>query len=341
MDVKSFQNEIASAARRTFYMVNGNEPMAVAACVEAAKKAVLPSFFQLNWRQYYAEDLNKGGWARLGSELATNPFGGPPRIIMIRIGENDKFPAEANEVLTRVRPKINPTNTLLLVVDSIPDERFKFFKDVIKEGLEVDCRPPVKEAFNKWLIDQFAARGVKLTKDGAKTMIDRLGDNPSILIGEAEKLSLFPGSKVVLGAKEVQQWVSLGPTAEIYELGLPLGSGQLERALPILMDLLSQNDPIPLLWAIGTHFMRLLRLKSFILANDGQVSEQRLAAAAGVSPGMLYRMRPQLDSWSFGRLKEALKALENANRALVTSRSSPAIILQELVVHLGCLGDSR
>ncbi|MDR1657816.1 MAG: DNA polymerase III subunit delta [Deltaproteobacteria bacterium] len=341
MDPLSFQKEIVSESRKTFYLINGTEPGAVALCLEAARKAVSPAFFQLNFRKYHAEELNKNGWNRLAGELATNPFGEPPRVVMVRLTEGDKFSSDASEVLTKLRPKINPATSLVMVVDSIPDERFKFFKQVVNEGLEVDCRPPVKGALPQWLVEQFASRQTKLTLDGAKAMIERVGDNALILAAEAEKLSIFPGSSVVFGPKEVQQWVSLGPTAEIYELGSPLGAGRLDKALPTLLDLLSQTDPMPLLWAVGTHFMRLLRMKSFIIAQRGQFSDQKLAAVAGVSPGMVYRLKPQLENWSLGKLKKALAALEAANRAMVTSRSAPHLILEELSVQLGLLGASR
>jgi DNA polymerase-3 subunit delta len=250
-----------------------------------------------------------------------------------------------SEILLSIKNRGNPSTTLVIVSESDPDGRLKFFKEIAKEGLEVDCRPPTGRELPAWLIGRFRAKGATLTMDGARAIIERAGEDIGVLEGEAEKLSLFPGPEAgPVGPAEAERWVSLGPTAEIYELGSPLGAGRLDRGLSTLMDLLRADFPMKLIYPIGTHFRRLLALKAVQRARGSDLDDQALAAAIGVKAAMIRFIRPQLASWTLPRLKEAVAALEEAHRAFVTSRLSQDMILQALAVKLGVLagaGDPR
>jgi DNA polymerase-3 subunit delta len=337
MDPFSFEREIASPDRRAFYVIVGDEPTGLATCLKAAKAAVDPDFFQMNYRQRHAEDLNKAGWGALEGELAAHPFGRPPRVVVVRVGVSDKFPSEAAAELARIKPRINPDATLCVFFDAVPDARLKFFKDAAKEGLEVDCLPPEARDLPRWLIGRFRARGAVLTPEGARAVIERAGTDIGVLEGEAEKLSIFPGGEGPIGPAEAARWVSLSPTAEIYELGGPLGAGRLDQALSTLLDLSSHAAPMSLIYMVGTHFLRLLALQSRLQAAGGRLGDQVLADAASVKPGQLRHLRPQLERWTMGRLKEAMAALEGAHRAMVTSPAGQKIVLEELAVRLGVL----
>jgi DNA polymerase III delta subunit len=332
-----FEKQISSPQRKSFYLIVGGEPNALRRCVEAARKAVNPNFMHFNYRQYVVEDLAKsGGWHRLRVEAATNPFGPPPRMILVRVNEDEKLSAEAQGIFTEIKNAKNPSVTVVLAFDSPPDGRVKFYKEVAGEGLEVDCRAPVKAALLKWLIEQFKQRQCELTNDGARAMIERLGTHPGLLLGEVEKLSIYPGPKTTFGVKEVKELVPFGLTAEIYELGVPVGEGRLSVAIPTLLELLGKVDPLPLTYALATHFRRLIHLKSLLLVQPDS-SNSELASATGVHSFKIAEFINQLSYWSMERLKKALSAIQASNMALVTSRASPVIVLQELVVKLGLM----
>ena len=237
--------------------------------------------------------------------------------------------------LTRLKSRINPAVTLVLFIESVPAN--KVFKELAEEGREVDCRTPSGPDLIPWLIGRFAAKGAVITPEGARAMIDRAGGDPGVLEGEAEKLSLFPGADGPIGPAEVRRWVSLSPTAEIYELGTPLASGRLGEALPTMMDLLGQASPISLMYPLGAHFRRLLKLQSLIQARGGEIDDQALAAACGVKIGFMRYARPQLRIWTMGRLKMAMAAIAQAHKDLVTVRADGRMVFQELVVKLGVL----
>ncbi|MDR1545382.1 MAG: DNA polymerase III subunit delta [Deltaproteobacteria bacterium] len=337
MNVDQFEKEMASAQRRPFYCIFGGDPSAVRRAVEAARRVVAPAYRSLNYRQFAWDELGKGGMERVVLEAAANPFGEPPRVALVRFSEDEKVTAEALEPLVKMLKKPNPSSTVVLAFSGAPDARFKLFKDAVKTGCDVDCRVPDKRDLPAWLEDRFAERGATLTSEGAKAIIERMGDNLGALLGEADKLSLWPGGQTRLGPAQVRELVSLGPTAEIYELGQPLGAGRLDEALPTLLDLLEKNNARPLLWAVGTHFRRLLRLKAMLDASQGRVGNGELASEMGVQVFAVNRLRAQAERWSWARLKKALAAIGETHRLLVTSPVGDAMALQALAAKLGSL----
>jgi DNA polymerase III delta subunit len=309
MDAIEFENQITSPQRKSFYLVVGGDPHAFRSCLEAARKAVSPSHFQFNFRQYYNEDVNKTGWDRLKMEAAANPFGTPPRVIVIKVNEEEKLSSEAQGILNEIKNKKNRQVTVVVASESPPDLRFKFFKEVAKEGLEVDCRAPVKGALISWLIKQFSVKGCRISTDGAKAMINRIGSHPGLLYSEVEKLSIYPGPKVTFGPKQIQELVPFGPTAEIYELGMPVGSGNLYEAAPILLELLENIDSLPLMYSLDTHFRRLMHLKSILAIQSAPASNSELASQLGASVFLVPRLLEQTKAWSLESLKAALAAI--------------------------------
>ncbi|MDR3205431.1 MAG: hypothetical protein LBV23_11955 [Deltaproteobacteria bacterium] len=350
MNVSQFEEEIVSASRRGFYVVVGGDPFATQRCLQACKAAVAPAFFQFNFRLLRLENLNKemkkglkrggdnSGWARLAMEAFSNAFGQPPRILVIKVSETEKIPEEGLDTLIELKSSVNPQlATIILIHDSPPDARLKFYKDIAKDGLEVDGRAPLLENLPSWLIERFKEKGVRLTFDGARALIERLGQNVGALLGEVEKLSIYPGAEKPLTAKEVSELVSFGPTAEIYDLAAPVALGNLNKACSALLDLLESYDAFPLLYSVGSHFKRLRLLKAIVMARGGRMVDSDLTEGAQISYGQLNYLKSQLNLWTEARLKKALEAVEEAHLAIVTGRAPTSdLILEELSIKL-CL----
>jgi DNA polymerase-3 subunit delta len=358
MKVEEFEIEITSPQRKPFYVVVGDDPSAVHRCLEAARKAVDPALYQLNYRQYGLEALKKStskrsaqesevasgrddlktvAWVRMTQELTTNPFGKPPRIVLILLSENENPSAEVLEKLLNFRPLIVRSATLILMQRSAPDARLKFFKTVQKDGLLVDCQLPSRANLPNWLVAKFKEQGLRIGPDAVRAMIDRIGSNPGILLSEIGKLAVYPGPSVIITKEHIRTLVSLGSTSAIFELGSPLATGRLEKAVPILMDLLAANDAIPITSALGTHFRQLTHIKVIIEAKNGWVSDEELAAATGVNQYRLKLFREQLELWTLPRLREAMAAIVECQRTLVTSSMTRDLPLQALVVKLANL----
>ncbi|MDR0548063.1 MAG: DNA polymerase III subunit delta [Deltaproteobacteria bacterium] len=326
MELTEFIKEIDSPNRQPFYLLLGDNPEAQAQAISAAKKVVDESFFDFNFQSFKSDEDN---WGDILEEVGTAPFFIPPRVVVVR---RDKFSDPELDKLARYLENPNADNVLLLLATQEQAEKPRFFKNYLERRLWVDCLAPDKNELPFWLIKKAQDRGVTLTNEGAQAMIERLGDNLNQLLGELDKMSLYPGPETTITAKEVAELCSLGPTAIIYELGEPIANQNPALALEKILDLEEESSPYRLAVAIGNHFLRLYRFKvSLESANPESLTG---ATPLGFKPLYFQKLKGQVGKWSFNQLAEALKAIFRAQRAMFTVSTPQSLILQELTLNL-------
>jgi DNA polymerase-3 subunit delta len=325
MELEQFIKEIGSPNRQPFYLLVGSNPESLDTAIQAAKKAVNPGFFDFNFQSFKSEDAD---WGQIMEAAGTGPFFLPPRVVIIK---REKYLATELDRLAQFLLRPNPDNTIILIAE-VPGEKQKFFKDYIDKGLEVDCLAPQKTELPGWLVKQASKKSVTLTLDGAKAMIDRLGDNLGQLVAELEKLSLYPGPGTKLTAKEIANLVSLGPTAVVYELADPMASQNVSETVETLLDLEENAEALPLLYTVGTHFLKLVKHK--IALETANPESLTAARPFGLHPFYFAKLSAQANKWSWPQLAKAVAAIHRAHRDMVTVSTAQVTIMEELAVHL-------
>ena len=328
MTPAAFAQEISGPGRRPLYVLSGGEPSAVARCLKAAAAAVAADFRDFNFQTL---SLEAGQASRLLGEASTRPFFAPPRVVAVK---NPPFTADDWNALAGYLEAPNPEASLVLALDK-PDARLKFFKRVKAAGLEVDCRPPKGAALVKWLAEEFQSRGVTAAPKVCALVIERAGDDPNLLLSEAEKLSLYLGAGQTLSAELVRALVSLAPDANVFALGEALGRRDLPAALTTLLELTTTEDHRPVLAMMTRHFRLILRIKTRLEALGLNRLGSEDAAALGLHPFVLEKTQGQAAAWPWPEAARALAALEEAHRVLVTSPAPPRTVLENLALKLG------
>jgi DNA polymerase III delta subunit len=207
-------------------------------------------------------------------------------------------------------------------------------KKVQAGDMEVDCRPPKGAGLVKWLAEEFANRGVTAPPQVCARIIERAGEDPGVLTGEAEKLSLYLGGAGQLTSELVSDLVSLAPSADVFALGDALGRRDARAALPILMNLLATEHHLPVLTMMVRHFRILLAVKTRQASRGAGRLGREEAASLGIHPFVLEKSQGQAASWSWPDLTRALAALEEAHRTLVTTATAPRAVLENLALTL-------
>ncbi|MDR1296820.1 MAG: DNA polymerase III subunit delta [Deltaproteobacteria bacterium] len=335
MNPAAFQKEIVSPQRQPLYVVTGGDPAGMRGCLEAARKAVKPGVYSFNYRQFAFEDLQANSFSALRSESQTNPLGTPPKIVVVTVAEGDKPTAEQLEAFARIRPGVNPRVTVVLFVKAALSAKLNFTKEMTALGLMVECKIPDRYGLPAWVLARCQEKGLKAGPDTARLMIDRLGSGPGVLLSEIEKLSLYPGTETPITARHISELVCFGPTAEIYELAQPLAQGNLGAAVPILLDLLEKVEPLPLLYALGTYFGRLLRVRSALDA--GRFSDEELMTLTGGTVSAVRQARSQAEDWPVGKIRLVTAVLGDTHRSLFTSGLPADLLMEAACVKIGCI----
>ena len=328
MTPAQFIKEISGPDRRPFYLITGGEPAGVGRCLSAAAAAVDPSLADFN---YQVLELEAGQAKRILAEAATRPFLAPPRVLVTK---NPPFSGDDWNVLGDYLDDPNPETTIVAVVDKL-DARLKFAKKLKTVGGEVDAAPPKGAALVKWLGAEFSERGVTAAPSVCSLIIERAGNDLNVLLGEAEKLSLYVGPGGTLTADQARGLVSLAPNANIFELGEALGRHDLKSALATLLDLLATEHPLPVLAMMVRHFRLILQIKT----RQTSLKTSRLgrdeASALGIHPFVLEKAQGQAAAWAWGDVARALTVLEEAHRTLVTTSTPAQMVLENLALELG------
>lgn len=330
MTPAEFAKEVAGPGRRPLYLVTGGEMAAVKRCLAAAEGAVAPGFRDFN---YQTPEVAAGGAAVFLREALSGPFGAPPRVL---VAQNPPFTADDWALLADYLADPNPDTTIILAVDKV-DNRLKLAKEVKKAGAEVDCAPPKGAALTKWLVNEFAARGANCPAGVANLVIERLGEDLPALLGEAEKLSLYVGPGGAITPALVKDMVALSPSATVFMLGDALGQQNARGAITALLELLTTENHMPVLAMMVRHFRLMLQVKTLqALYRTDRLSPDQ-ARDLGLHPFVLGKTQAQAARWGWPALKEALRLLEEAHRAAVTTATPPRYLLEDLALRLSGL----
>lgn len=308
--------------------------MARKKCLQAAREAVDEDSFDFNFSsfQFPAKDDD---FEEIMNAASTSSLFPSVKIVLIKAMGLSKAPAKASEALADWIAKPLTDATIVLQMES-PDERQKLHKAAKAAERLVLCPLPEKRQLHAWVRAVFKSYSLNIDESLARQIIARAGDDPEVLVGEAEKLSLYPGPGQPLTPELIKELIALGPSSEIYEVSEPLAGGDLAKALPTLLSLLSENDPRPVLSALGTYYRRLLKVKVYFEA--ARTHPRNLGAAAaelGLNPFYLEKLKARSATFTLEELREALEKMERAYRAFVTTSVPPQITLEELAVSLG------
>jgi DNA polymerase-3 subunit delta len=142
---------------------------------------------------------------------------------------------------------------LLLVVTTRPERdtwSSAWFKAFEKHGVVVEAKPVEIGRLPEWITARAARIGLKIDREGAALLAERVEGNLLAAHQELEKLSLLH-ARASVDADEVQAAVANSARYDLFQLGEAALDGDAGRALRILDGLRAEGTETPLvLWAV-------------------------------------------------------------------------------------------
>lgn len=176
-------------------------------------------------------------------------------------------------------------------------------------------------------------RGCSLKPDNARLMIERCGNDLSLLLGELDKLcALADGGEVTRGQIEALGTQNL--EASVFDLSKALLQGSYTNAYTIIHKLFSmKEDPVSVLAVLSNAYADLYRAK--VALSDG-VRAETLADDFGYR-GKEFRLRNAARDCAripLTVLRDSLEALASADKQLKSSRTDKRVVLEETAARL-------
>ena len=305
----------------------GQEDFLLKRTVRAIRLAVLSAAGDdFNDNQFYAKNITAG---EIIEAAMTYPMFAPKRLVTVK--DAHLLPVSELEKLLSYIDNPAPETCLLFTAEKI-DSRRKFFKQFKKNGVLIEYKPLSEREVPRHVRDNLNQRDVKISADALDLFCILVGNNLHEVHAELDKLVLYIGTATLIDIKDVHAVVSRGRSENIFALGDAVGSGDIGKALSLVMRLTSAGEaPLKILFLLVRHFRQLWKVRELEAQNRPQ---NELAKAAGVPPFVvngLVRQGKRFSRKDFIHFHELFLATD---LAMKSSGADAEALLESLVLGL-------
>ena len=213
-----------------------------------------------------------------------------------------------------------------------PDKRYKKLWDVVeRNGMLVEFEKQSQRDLINWISRHFVSSGKRISNDLCNYLIDLTGGTMTTLSGEISKICAYSGADEIKKS-DIDAVVEPVLDAVVFQMTDLLGESKYGVALIKLQQLMKmQQEPIPILGAIGAHFRRMATAR--ILLDNGKNAED-LMKLTGMKD---YPARKTISAASRFSARFYAKAAElvlESDLKMKTSVDEPERILEILILQL-------
>src|SRR5439155_1104853 len=178
----------------------------------------------------------------------------PARLVVVRHAQ--ALPARDADTFRRWVTAPNPAACLMLLADEAltPNRERKtphWLLDVVPAAAVVALVARRGRPLEEWLRQRAQAEGLVVSEEGARLLVQHVGEDSATLLGEVRKAALAGGPENrAVGVKEVSAVVGEHRLSGLFDLTRAVERHELGLALRTLDRLLGMEDPLPLLVAL-------------------------------------------------------------------------------------------
>lgn len=294
------------------YLFWGEDNFALMQAVTTLRQQTLdPNWASFNFDRV-APDRQDGIVEALNQAM-TPPFGMGKRLVWaVDAPFLQQCPEHVLAELERTLPQIPDTSVLLITSSKKPDGRLKSTKFLQQQAKvqEFGLIPPWKTEQIQERVRQVAKeQGVNLTSASEAFLTESVGNNTRQLYMELEKLQIYAGDAPEPLEVEVVSSLVTTTTQNSLQLASTIRMGDVPKALELVDDLLSRNEPpLRITATLVGQFRTWLWVK--VMLESGERDEKTIAAAAEVANfKRIYFFKQEIRHLSLDQLLRCLPVL--------------------------------
>lgn len=316
-------------------LLAGDEPYLIDKVLAAVLEGVVTvpgaEAFDVELRD--ADELTGEGYEALVSAL---PLMNDRRVVVIR-----NVPSVSAEVRDRLKKTLaEKVPSLCLIGTGGPAMRGNLYKIWEKNGARIACELPRKSPrskqidfdFERWLAARARADFGKRMEREAAHLLAETGADLQTLHVELEKAALHAGDAETITRADVEAVCTGGTLGTVWEWCDAVGSGDTDRALGLVRQLLDAGESayrlVPLL---ATHFCRL----GVVVELESRDPKAIMAALPGRSwYAMAKGLSDQARSHTPESVARALDLLATADRLLKSSSRDEEFVMDHVLMEI-------
>ena len=271
------------------------------------------------------------------SAALTMPFGAAMRLVAVR--HCQALASRGAEALGPYLAQPSPTTVLLLLADEplrgARDRKDHWLLGTVPAGMVVESVARRGRALEEWIRQRGQLDGLAVSEDAARLLVQWVGDDPAVLLGEVRKAALAGGpDNRTVGEPQVRAVVGEHRVSGIFDLTRAIERRDLGVALRTLDTLLATEEPMMVL-ALLTRELRTAWTVQ-VWRRRGQPVEQ-IARILRRPPAAVEALLASLGGEGATALGRKLRRCWEVERALKSGGESRA----ELALLVSDLCDAR
>jgi DNA polymerase-3 subunit delta len=193
-----------------------------------------------------------------------------------------------------------------------------------------------KRELPRWVAEQFARHGVRVSPDACRALVELAGDNPHELAGEIDKLALWAGTDEV-GEDEIEQLVAARAETPPWSLTDAWGRREIAGVLSACESILERSNRaggVPML--VGSLVAHVRRVQTaHRLDEEGVSPREAMGALNARHPYVVQKAFEQARNFSADELRDAIVRLAELDHAVKGgSRLPPELELERTLVAI-------
>jgi DNA polymerase-3 subunit delta len=251
------------------------------------------------------------------------------RTIVIK--EAHKLSSANVDALARYLSKPSATTKMMLVAEKI-DGRIRGWIAIKKAAVHVEIKPLYDNQVAGWVQSFLKKKGCSISYEACLLLHAHVGNEMRALANEIEKLILNKGEDKEIDENDVQANVGLSRKFSVFNLNDSIGKRDLQGSLAILNQMLSSGEsPNGILAMITRHFSNLLKVKG---ATAQRMSQKEITAMTGIPPYFIQKTKEMANNYPAKEYPGIFERLLETDLTLKTSRMSPDIALQTMLIDI-------
>jgi DNA polymerase-3 subunit delta len=275
MDYAAFMQSAGGGRPPVVALLHGTDAQLLDDALAALTRGLFPDATQVA----LGREILEGGEVTAETVVraaSTLPFMTAMRAVVVRRAQ--ALAARSAETLAAYARDPNPSTALLLLAD----EPLAASRDRRSDHWLLQAVPPaavvalpVREgrSLETWLRERAGAEGLAIGEEAARLLVQWVGDDAALLLGEARKAAIAGGPRnTAVGVKEVTAVVGEHRLSGVFDLTRAVQRRELGPALRTLDRLLADEEPIRLLALLVADVRATMTIAD--LAARGQATEQ-------------------------------------------------------------------
>lgn len=322
---KAKQVDFRKATAAPIVLAFGPEDYLVGRTISAIKEQLRSADSSLEVIELEAGDYAAGQL----SALTSPSLFAEPKLLIIKSLERltDELISDGIDYLA------NPTaDCTVILTHSGSSVRGKKLLDALRLSshvIEVLCSKQKKpQERSDFVSAEFAEAGRQITPAAIRALVDAFGENLVQLASACSQLIQDSASSVTEELVDTYYGGRIETTT--WKISDAAFASQPVEALSLLRHALSSGlDPVPIVSGLSTSMRQLAKLSA---------NRSATAAALGMEPWKLEKLRKNLNGWTEDSMAKAINAIADADAAAKGASRDPQFVLERLVILIAKKG---